>query len=181
MLLLLSYPSRPRLVDVLCASATTGGVFSVVLAETLCCLSRNSSVSVLHILGALQAKAASDAALSTSVASLEASIAQVQPDLLPPGDLIGMTCSNLFECRTLLGFVQIGHHRCCAALAEIAVESAGACSGNYIRVWRNGELINYNAGRGLSVYVFRGENLSFVSIQRLKPIKHTHSTACDVV
>lgn len=46
--------------------------------------------------------------------------------------------------------------------AEIAVESAGACSGNWVRVWRNGQLINFRPGRGLNVYVFRGENLSFV-------------------
>eukprot|EP00045_Choanoeca_perplexa_P016309 m.218745 g.218745 ORF g.218745 m.218745 type:complete len:772 (-) comp17223_c0_seq1:227-2542(-) len=76
----------------------------------------------------------SDAAMDSSVASLEASIAASQPDLLPSGDLI----------------------------ADIAVEAAGYCSGNYARVWRNGQLVSYTAGRGLNVYVFRGENLTFL-------------------
>jgi hypothetical protein len=41
--------------------------------------------------------------------------------------------------------------------ADIAVISAGACSGNYAKFWLNGQLIpNSPAGRGLNVVIFNG-------------------------
>eukprot|EP00730_Choanoeca_flexa_P004552 TRINITY_DN11733_c0_g1_i2.p1 TRINITY_DN11733_c0_g1~~TRINITY_DN11733_c0_g1_i2.p1 ORF type:complete len:753 (+),score=191.46 TRINITY_DN11733_c0_g1_i2:64-2322(+) len=77
-------------------------------------------------------QAASSAALSTTTDSLEAKFADFS--LLPPGD----------------------------QFVEIAVESMGICNGNTVRVWRNGQLISFTPNRGLNVYVFRGENLTFL-------------------
>lgn len=86
---------------------------------------RNRALGAESVLAA--SATAGDNAVRGTITAEMSKLRADPPSLVPQGELIG----------------------------ELAIQSAGGCNGNFVRLWKNGELITWSQGRGLNCVHFK--------------------------